>query len=162
MDYDHRESKGKKIGEICRAFFKDERHLAYHFSYVTDVSPLNDEIQKNFATFMGKCLTFFLLFLISMLGHLEVYLKDVDRSIESKKDLREIELVCEMEMNGSRTLKDLHLLVSIGGVFISCNGVSYCRGRPPSTSTSRTPAISSSLSQIHQVKTPALTCWPCL
>ena len=50
----YRSSLGKKIGEICRSFFEDPRHLVYHFSYVADVPPLNDEIEKNFITFMGR------------------------------------------------------------------------------------------------------------
>ena len=49
-----------------------------------------------------------------MLGHLDVYIRDVDKSVDARRELREIELVCEMDMNGSRTLRDLHLLVSEG------------------------------------------------
>ena len=38
---------------------------------------------------------------------------DMDKSVEFQKNLRDMELVCEMEMMGSTTLKDLHILVSI-------------------------------------------------
>ena len=36
---------------------------------------------------------------------------DVDNSVETRKDLRDIELVCEVDMLGSKTLRDLHILV---------------------------------------------------
>ena len=38
---------------------------------------------------------------------------DMDKSVEFQKNLRDMELVFEMEMMGSTTLKDLHILVSI-------------------------------------------------
>ena len=49
-----------------------------------------------------------------MLGHLDVYIRDVDKSVDARRELREIKLVCQMDMNGSRVLRDLHLLVSEG------------------------------------------------
>ena len=38
----------------------------------------------------------------------------MDKSVDARRELREIELVCQMDMNGSRVLRDLHLLVSEG------------------------------------------------
>ena len=49
----------------------------------------------------------------TFLSHLEIYLMDADSSSESRKNLRDIELVCEGELNGSSTLRDLHILVRI-------------------------------------------------
>ena len=37
---------------------------------------------------------------------------DVDSSMETRKSMRDIKLVCDVEMQGSTTLSDLHLLVS--------------------------------------------------
>ena len=49
--------------------------------------------------------------LFNFLDNLEKYLKEVNKTIEFKKKMEEIELVCHVEMNGSSTLKDLHVLV---------------------------------------------------
>ena len=38
---------------------------------------------------------------------------DVDCSLESRKDLRDIEIVCETDLHGSKLLRDLHILVCI-------------------------------------------------
>ena len=38
---------------------------------------------------------------------------DVDGSLESRKDLRDIEIVCETDLQGSRLLRDLHILVRL-------------------------------------------------
>ena len=43
---------------------------------------------------------------------------DVDNSVETRQDLRDIELVCETEMQGNTLLRDLHILVHIK-VYIS-------------------------------------------
>ena len=44
-------------------------------------------------------------------GHLEIYLMDVDSSVEMRTNLRNIELVCEADLEGSTLLRDLHILV---------------------------------------------------
>ena len=44
-------------------------------------------------------------------GHLELYLRDVDKTVEAKRDMENIELVCDTEFNGSILLKNIHLLV---------------------------------------------------
>ena len=38
---------------------------------------------------------------------------DVDGSLESRKDLRDIEIVSETDLQGSRLLRDLHILVCL-------------------------------------------------
>ena len=58
-----------------------------------------------------ECRTFMDQNLNLNLGHLEVYLMDVDKSVESRKNLRDIETVCETELQGSTLLRDLHILV---------------------------------------------------
>ena len=50
-------------------------------------------------------------------GHLEVYILDADSSMETRKALRDMELVCEVDMQGSQTLKDLHLIVRLMKIF---------------------------------------------
>ena len=44
-------------------------------------------------------------------GHLEIFLMDADRCIETKKNLQDIELVCQVELQGSTILRDIHILV---------------------------------------------------
>ena len=44
-------------------------------------------------------------------GHLEIFLMDADRSIETKKNLQDIELICQVELQGSTILRDIHILV---------------------------------------------------
>ena len=44
-------------------------------------------------------------------GHLEIFLMDADRSIETKKNLQDIELICQVEVQGSTILRDIHILV---------------------------------------------------
>ena len=51
--------------------------------------------------------------MVFVLGHLELYVKDSDKSVEARRRLREIEAKCELELQGSTTLRDLHILVSI-------------------------------------------------
>ena len=46
-----------------------------------------------------------------MVGHLELYIKDVNKTIEMKKDMENIELVCATEFKGSKLLKYIHLIV---------------------------------------------------
>ena len=43
--------------------------------------------------------------------HLVIFLKDVDSSAGSKKRLMDIETVCETDLQGSTTLRDIHILV---------------------------------------------------
>ena len=56
---------------------------------------------------------FFVVTFAFNLGHLELYMKDTDNSVEARRRLREIESKCEIELQGSTTLRDLHILVSI-------------------------------------------------
>ena len=91
----------------------DHRHLANQFSYVTDSPPLLENIENNFRTFMGGFFPFFFVTLVLNLEHLELYVKDADKSVEARRRLRDIETKCEIELQGSTTLRDLHILVSI-------------------------------------------------
>ena len=67
-------------------------------------------------------------------GHLETHLFDVDNSVETRKDLRDIELVCKTEMQGNTLLRDLHILVHLQ-VFISTPATSLFRNWPLSILT---------------------------
>ena len=44
-------------------------------------------------------------------GHLETYLREVDKSVEFVELMGKVELVCEVEFSGSTVLKDIHILV---------------------------------------------------
>ena len=102
----------KNIKQICRGFWEDPRHLGFHFQHVTETPPLNEKIQENLSTFLSTVdLCDFGNPQFLYLGHLEIFLMDVHMSIESKKDLQNIELVCQTELQGSTTLRDLHILV---------------------------------------------------
>ena len=86
----------KRIDLICRGFFEDQRHLSYHFEYITDCPALNENIQKNLGTFLAD---------------MELYLSNIDNSLQFSEQLKNISLVCEVEFNGSTTFRDLHILV---------------------------------------------------
>ena len=50
-----RGTNGKKnIFQICRGFWLDPRHVAGQFTYVTDSPSLNQNIEANFRTFIGR------------------------------------------------------------------------------------------------------------
>ena len=46
----------KSIAEISKAFWKDSRHLAGQFSYLTDSAPLTKIVDENFETQFGSFL----------------------------------------------------------------------------------------------------------
>ena len=48
-----------------------------------------------------------------IIGQLELYVMDADSSVDTRKGIRDMQMVCVTEMQGSSTLKDLHLLVCI-------------------------------------------------
>ena len=86
----------KRIDLICRGFFEDQRHLSNHFEYITDCPALSENIQKNLGTFLAD---------------MELYLSNIDNSLQFSEQLKNISLVCEVEFNGSTTFRDLHILV---------------------------------------------------
>ena len=45
--------------------------------------------------------------------NLEKVLTHTDKTVEFRKEMESIELVCNYEFNGSSSLKDLHILVTI-------------------------------------------------
>ena len=67
---------------------------------------------------MGGFYPFFFVTLVLNLGHLELYVKDADKSVEARRQLRDIETKCEIELQGSTTLRDLHILVSIDRILV--------------------------------------------
>ena len=44
-------------------------------------------------------------------GNLERVLSHTDKTVDFRKDMEAIELVCNYEFDGSSSLKDLHILV---------------------------------------------------
>jgi hypothetical protein len=67
---------------------------------------------------MGGFYPFFFVTLVLNLEHLELYVKDADKSVEARRQLRDIETKCEIELQGSTTLRDLHILVSIDRILV--------------------------------------------
>ena len=67
---------------------------------------------------MGGFFPFFFVTLVLNLEHLELYVKDADKSVEARRRLRDIETMCEIELQGSTTLRDLHILVSIDRILV--------------------------------------------
>ena len=82
---------------------------------------------------------------------------DVDKSVEAKKNLRDIELVCETEMQGSTTLRDLHILVSNASIIFIFNGPPNSREVSLNILTKERSASSSGCLQTPLVTTPAPT-----
>lgn len=112
LTMEFRKSNRKNIDKTCRGFFMDPRHLASHFEYLTGSSPLDDSIEANLKTH---------------LGHLEEYLADANKTIEYKKKIQDIELVCEVEFGGSKVLKDIHILRLACEHFDDCDGSKLIR-----------------------------------
>ena len=44
-------------------------------------------------------------------GNLEKVLCSINKTVEFRQDMENIELVCNVEFNGSTSLKDIHILV---------------------------------------------------
>ena len=74
---------------------------------------MDQSVRDNLKTFIGKLffLSCVLYGLCIISGHLELYLMDVDPSDETRTKLRNIELVCDTDLEGSTLLRDLHILV---------------------------------------------------
>ena len=56
----------KSIADISKPFWKDSRHLAGQFSYLTDSAPLTKIVDENFETQFGSLLfcTFIITFFV--------------------------------------------------------------------------------------------------
>ena len=93
----HSELRNAKndIKKFSDGFLKDHRHLSSHFAWLTAAEPLNQKVEEN---------------LYTQLDHLETYLRHKIQTLEFMQNMENVELVCEMELNGSRTFKDIHLL----------------------------------------------------
>ena len=81
---------------------------------MTDTPPLNQNIEANLEAFIGTLLNVssVIVFFTFISGHLEVFLMDVDKSIEAKQSIQDINLVCEVEFQGSTILRYIHIIVS--------------------------------------------------
>lgn len=44
---------------------------------------------------------------------MEKYLGEIHQTVEHKKQMQDMDLVCKIEFNGSTTMKDIHILVYI-------------------------------------------------
>ena len=50
------------------------------------------------------------------LENLEKFLNATNKTVDFKKEMEGIEVVCEIEFQGSKSLKDLHILVILNGI----------------------------------------------
>ena len=102
----------KGVKTICRGFFLNHRHLASHFTYITNAAPLNENIEQNLRKQLGKKYDIIDNFETSVFqDYMEKYLAEIHQTVEHKKQMQEFDLVCRLEFNGSTTMKDIHVLV---------------------------------------------------
>ena len=91
----------------------NDRHLANHFSYLTNSPPLNTNVEKHIKTQIGKIQVIdLLLFSHIVSGYFEKFLEDQCRLVEYRDQMEAVEATCQLENNGSETLKYIHILVS--------------------------------------------------
>ena len=115
---------------MLRGFFSDHRHLARHFTWLTNVDDLTAVVDENLHKQIGNL--HFLLFLFFILifiyfstltfptyfdnvyfsGYLLQYLLHVDQSMEFQYKLAGVDLAVETEYDRSRVFKDINILVS--------------------------------------------------
>ena len=102
-----------------RGFWLNPKHVSGQFQYLTNCEPLDQKIEENLRNFLSKpfMTIYYSVANVFCEGHLEVYILDADSSMETRKALRDMELVCEVDMQGSQTLKDLHLIVRLMKIF---------------------------------------------
>jgi hypothetical protein len=99
---------------MSKGFWKDPRHLANQFAYLTGSPPLTKIVEENIVTQFGlyyKYSCYKLSEMSQFTGHLEVFLRDQVKTVEFKDHFENIERICQVDNNGSSTLKDIHLLV---------------------------------------------------
>eukprot|EP00092_Neocalanus_flemingeri_P087963 GFUD01111089.1.p1 GENE.GFUD01111089.1~~GFUD01111089.1.p1 ORF type:complete len:578 (+),score=143.83 GFUD01111089.1:34-1767(+) len=85
----------RSIANTCKGFFLDWRHVAAHFSYLAESSSLTGKVEQNLKT---------------QFDNLEIFLQDQVKTVEFREEFEKIEQVCQVEHNGSYTLKFIHLL----------------------------------------------------
>ena len=59
------------------------------------------------------------------LGNLEIYLRDVNKSIEFKETMDNVELVTQVEFSGSHQFMDIHVIVRKSYIKIQSLGPSF-------------------------------------
>ena len=95
---------------------------------------------------------------------MELYLMNLDNSAQFRDDLKNVELVCEVEFNGSTTFRDIHILVDISHVNYISQLITY-RGLPQNILTIVRKTTCSEFLQstgwraIHLVMIPRLIFW---
>ena len=86
----------KKIGQTCKGFFKDDRHLASQFSFISGgCPPLNANLQANMS---------------NQIKNFDKYLLSVNQSVEYRKLMDDIDLTCATEFNGLTVYKDIQII----------------------------------------------------
>ena len=90
-------TSNKCVQKMCRGFNSHYEHLARHFSWLSNSNSLEGAVEEN---------------LYQQLEYLEQYLLHVDPSLEFKEKLSEIEEDMQTNYDGSRTFKDVQILVS--------------------------------------------------
>ena len=112
LNFVFRTSK-KTIGNVCRGFFSDYRHLENMFKYLANTS-LTDVVEKNFKQQMGKLLFEYenlSFFCFDLLDYLEAYLRESIQTAEFAQFLENAEIKCDVEFDGSSLFKWICILV---------------------------------------------------
>ena len=86
----------KSIPIVNKPFFKDPRHLALQWQYLTETEPLFERIEANYKI---------------QFANIEKFLRDQITTSDFCGKMASIEEVCQLEHNGSTLWKDINLLV---------------------------------------------------
>ena len=98
---------------MCRGFHLSHEHVAGHFKWLTKAESLVGVVEERMYSQIGKPFKYICgKTKFSYSGFLELYLLHVDKSLELKETLSEVEKAVDTDYDGSRTYKDVHILVS--------------------------------------------------
>ena len=116
------QSSQKAIRKTCRGFFESPVHIDRHFAYMTSCSNLKEVIGKN---------------LKKEINFMELYLRDIDQSIEFRTKMDEIDASVETDFGGSSTFKDIEIMRMAGTHFDKDGKVLFLMETelPPKTSS---------------------------
>lgn len=65
---------------------------------MSNSTPLTENVENNYAT---------------QFGNIELFLRDQIKTVDFSELMENVERICQLENNGSNTLKHIHLLVKI-------------------------------------------------
>jgi len=118
-------NSSKCARRVCRGFFAHPDHIARHFSWLTGAEDLSATVDKN---------------LHSQIGYLLQYLQHIDKTMDFKEKIAEIDELVETEYDGCRVFKDIQIL-RIAGSHFDFDGTSLVRLERELPSPSASPFI---------------------